>query len=337
PAAPRHAFDGPFRATSKTDGAAAQATGIAWTALPVLYGYSDFGAVAATPAQRRFTNTLEQFLVLVGRVEDALRTVPDTAWGVAPHSLRAVSPATLTGLLEALGDQSSCPVHLHIAEQRAEVRACEAWSGQRPVAWLLDHAPVDERWCAVHATHMTGEESRALAASGACVALCPTTEANLGDGIFEGGPYVAAGGVWAIGSDSHVSVDAAGELRLLEYSQRLARRERNVLARDADTLGSSGRYLFERAARAGGQACGRRTGVIATGYRGDLICLDHDDPAFVGASGDGWLDRWIFAANRPVVAHVWVGGKQVLEHGQHRAQGRIAERFRQALRTLMDA
>ena len=206
--------------------AAARRAGIGLTLLPVLYRHGGFGPAPARAEQRRFIDDVEGLLRTVERLRAAqVRT------GVAPHSLRAVAPpelATLLAGLEAI--DPSAPVHLHVAEQRREVDECLAWSGARPVQWLLDHAPVDERWCLVHATHLDAAESAGISASGAVVGLCPTTEANLGDGLFDAPRF---SGPWGIGSDSHASVDPAEELRLLEYGQRLARGERNVLASPA--------------------------------------------------------------------------------------------------------
>jgi len=213
-----------------------------------------------------------------------------------------------------------------VAEQRREVEACLDWSGAQPVAWLLDHVALDDSWCLVHATHMEEEESDRVAASGAVVGLCPSTEANLGDGLFGFRPYLAAGGVWGIGSDSHVSVSPTEELRWLEYGQRLRLEERNVAAGLADR--STGRALFDGAVMGGNRALGRREGGIATGGRADLVVLDPNHPQLVGRSEDALLDSWIFSGNSNPVRQVMVGGRWVVRDGRHHARDAIVERYR---------
>ena len=218
---------------------AARETGIALTLLPVFYAHAGFGGAAPEPAQRRFINDLDSYALLREGSARAIADVPDAVLGMAPHSLRAATPQELTQLL-ALAPTG--PVHIHIAEQTAEVDACVAWSGARPVAWLLANTPVDQRWCLVHATHMTPQETSALAASGAVAGLCPITEANLGDGLFPAGEYFAAGGRWGVGSDSNVMIDASEELRWLEYGQRLGVRGRNLLAPSAGASAAGFRH-----------------------------------------------------------------------------------------------
>jgi formimidoylglutamate deiminase len=240
--------------------------------------------------------------------------------GVAPHSLRAVTPEELSALLAMA---SEGPVHIHIAEQVPEVEACLGWSGQRPVEWLLNHAPVDPRWCLVHATHVMPAEVAAIEASGAVVGLCPVTEANLGDGLF---PAAEFGGRFGVGSDSNVRIDAAEELRLLEYGQRLTRRQRNVLARDGL---STGRTLFDRALIGGAQALGAEAPALAVGAPADIVALAEDGE---GAAGDALLDLWIFARGR--VDSVWRSGRQVVREGRHVARDAIAARTRETLRRL---
>ncbi|MEO0424539.1 MAG: formimidoylglutamate deiminase [Pseudomonadota bacterium] len=303
---------------------AARQAGIAFCALPVLYHYGGFGEAPSSAAQARFINSLDDYLALVDATRDALTDDADAHLGMAPHSLRAVSPTLLTGMLEAREVLGDGPVHLHIAEQQDEVRACVDWSGKRPVQWLLDRYPVDGQWCLIHATHMSEEESVALAETGARVGLCPTTEANLGDGLFDAPSYQAAGGRWAIGSDSNVSVDPVEELRWLEYGQRLKLQARNVMAEEA---GSTGATLYAQAARDGSAVCGRLAGAIAPGMRGDFIALDGAHPRLAGARGDQWLDRWLFSGNTPLVSDVWVGGQQVVSAGHHLDEEQIADRF----------
>ena len=227
--------------------AAASETGIGMTLLPVFYANSGFGGQLPEPDQRRFVNSPDRFAILHRRIREIAVTVADAAVGIAPHSLRAVTPESLN---EVTAVGSDGPVHIHIAEQMKEVDECLDWSGQRPVAWLLDHVNLTRQWCLVHATHMTAVETRGLAASGAVAGLCPITEANLGDGIFDGVAYMAGGGAFGIGSDSNILVSVAEELRTLEYSQRLRDQGRNLLT----TAGSTGRSLYDRALAGGGRS-----------------------------------------------------------------------------------
>lgn len=315
---------------------AAAAAGIGLTLLPTLYRVADFGADAPLEEQRRFVATVEEILgdgAALGRATagDGNRRV-----GLALHSLRAVPPGDLADAVDALrAADPAAPIHIHVAEQVREVRACLAWSGASPVEWLLDHAPVDGRWCAVHATHMTGDETRALAASGAVAGLCPTTEANLGDGIFPLASYAVAGGRWGVGSDSHVSVSPAADLRMLEYSQRLTMHERNIAG--GRRASSTGRALLEGTWTGGAQASGRRLGAIRPGFRADAVVLDVNHPALVGRSEDQLLDAWIFSGEDTPVRDVMVGGAWVVEDGRHREQEEIAAAYRTVARKLAAA
>ena len=308
--------------------AAAAAAGIGLTLLPVLYCASGFGGAPPTEAQRRFAHTPDGFLSLLQRLPPP---GPMLGFGVAPHSLRAVPPDALAALLAAAPDG---PVHIHVAEQPAEVRDCLAHTGQRPVAWLLDHAPVDARWCIVHATHMDPAETAALAATGAIAGLCPTTEANLGDGIPPAAAFQAAGGRFGIGSDSHVSVSPFEELRWLEYAQRLVLKRRTVLAGGHGR--STGRTLWDAAARAGATACGYAGGMIAPGARADLVMLDTDHPLLAARHGDTLLDSATFSGNANLVRHVVAGGACVVRDGRHPLQDAAAARFKAAVATLAD-
>lgn len=313
--------------------AAAEDSGMGLTLLPVLYRASDFGGVDPVPGQRRFVATVEDLLGDVAIL--AARTAEDAnvRTGLALHSLRAVRPDELAEAVEgATALDPSAPLHIHVAEQEREVEACLAWSGQRPVAWLLDHAPVDARWCAVHATHMDASETRALAATGAVAGLCPTTEANLGDGIFPLVDYVEAGGHWGVGTDSHVSVSPAADLRVLEYGQRLTRRARNVAAGARDA--STGRTLLEGAWAGGARASGRALGRLAPGCRADVVVLDPDHPALVGRAGDDLLDAWIFSGEDTPVRHVMAGGRWVVQDGRHPRQDDVADAYRAVARRL---
>ncbi|MDX1575912.1 MAG: formimidoylglutamate deiminase, partial [Kiloniellales bacterium] len=246
--------------------AAAKATGIGLTHLPVLYGYGGFGGQPAGEGQRRFLNRPERYLDIVARIHQTVRDDPQLHLGIAPHSLRAVTPETLTAALQGIDElDEAAPVHIHVAEQQPEVRDCIDWSGLRPVEWLLTHEDLGPRWCLVHATHMTDEEAVALAKTGAVAGLCPTTEANLGDGVFPAGAYLEAGGKIGIGSDSHISVSPVEELRWLEYSQRLTLRRRNLLAGDrgAGDSPSVGARLVKAALDGGARALGRPIGRLA--------------------------------------------------------------------------
>ncbi|MGN6277302.1 MAG: formimidoylglutamate deiminase [Sphingomonas sp.] len=309
--------------------AAAGETGIGLTLLPVLYRQGGFGGAPTGEGQRRFVNPLDRYAALVEASQRAVAGLPDGLVGVAPHSLRAVGPDAL-GEVMSLGDG---PIHIHIAEQQREVDDCLAWSGARPVDWLLDHAAVDARWCLVHATHMTDDETRRLAASGAAAGLCPLTEASLGDGIFNGRAFVEAGGRYGVGSDSNVLIDAGQELAALEYSQRLAHRQRNVLAAGE---GSTGRALFDGALVGGAQALGVTQGRIAVGAPADFVALNLAHPSCAGRRGDALLDAWVFAGQRDLVTSVWRRGKQVVREGRHVAREAVTRRYREAVVGLID-
>jgi formimidoylglutamate deiminase len=330
-----HAPDGrPYDDLGEMTGrivAAAAATGISLTLLPVLYQQGGFGGEPPSPAQQRFVNDPERFLVLLARARAQAAALPGAIVGVAPHSLRAVDPDGLASVLAAAPDG---PIHIHVAEQLREVEDCVAWSGQRPVEWLLAHHPVGPHWCLVHATHMTVTETEALARSRAIAGLCPITEANLGDGLFALRGFAAAGGSFGVGSDSNIRVDAAEELRLLEYGQRLAHRARNVIAPPG---ASSGRTLFDAARRGGAQALFRPASELAPGAPADIVALDQTHPALLGHAGDGWLDGWIFAGDRAVVRDVWVGGRRVVEQGRHRDRDALRRRYATALRDVLSA
>jgi len=307
--------------------AAATETGLGLTLLPVFYAHSDFGGAAPVPAQRRFLHDLDGFARLLEGCGEALAKIPDAVLGLAPHSLRACTPQQL----QALVDMAAGPIHIHIAEQTREVDACLAWSGQRPVQWLYDHAPVDARWCLVHATHVDAREVQQMAASGAVVGLCPITEANLGDGLFPMRDYMQAGGRFGVGSDSNVLIDAAEELRLLEYGQRLQLRGRNVLSPGAV---SSGRWLYQQAVEGAAQALGEQAG-LAVGAPLDLLELDEQHPAMLGRAGDALLDSWLFAARNGALRGVWRNGRQLVRDGRHVNREAITARYRAALGRIL--
>ena len=250
--------------------------------------------------------------------------------GLAPHSLRAVAPDDLARIVALAGGG---PIHIHAAEQTREVEDSLAWSGRRPVEWLLDEHDVDGRWCLIHATHMTPDETARLAASGAVAGLCPLTEGSLGDGVFAGPRYLGAGGRFGIGTDSNIEIDAAGELRQLEYSQRLATRGRNLMTtREGE---STGARLVAEALRGGAQALAQPIGALAPGKRADIVVLDAAHPAFAAAGPDSWLDAWVFSGGRDAIDRVIVGGETVLTGGRHRARDAIAARYRRAMARLM--
>jgi formimidoylglutamate deiminase len=258
-----------------------------------------------------------------------VRSVEGATLGVAPHSLRAVTPEELTQVVKLAGEG---PVHIHAAEQTGEVEQCVAWSGARPVQWLLDHAPVDSRWCLVHATHMNDDEATRLAATGAAAGLCPVTEANLGDGIFPATRYLGAGGAFGIGTDSNVSIAVADELRQLEYSQRLRDRARNVIG--AGDERSTGRVLFEAAVHGGAQALGVAAG-IAPGASADFLSLSGESAELAGRSGDAILDSLIFAGARNSIDGVWRAGRKVVSQGRHHSREAVVTRYRETVRRLL--
>lgn len=313
--------------------AAAREAGMGLTLLPVLYRTSDFGGAPPTPGQRRFVAGVDELLADVQGLAAATEADPNAAVGLGLHSLRAVTPADVREALAALdGLLPGAPVHIHVAEQLREVEACLAWSGARPVAWLLDHAPVDARWCLVHATHMEDAEARGMAARGAVAGLCPTTEANLGDGLFDLPRFLGAQGAWGVGTDSHVSVSPVAELRTLEYGQRIALRARNVVAGARDA--STGRTLLEGAWRGGAAAAGRPVGRLDAGARADVVVLDPDHPVLVGRADDALLDAWIFSGEDTPVREVMVGGRWVVRSGRHDRQDEVAARFRATMERL---
>jgi formimidoylglutamate deiminase len=309
--------------------AAASATGIGLTLLPVFYAHSNFGGQLPRHGQRRFIHNLDSF----ARLLEACRPLLSAGdrLGIAPHSLRAVTADELAALI-AIHPQG--PLHIHAAEQQREVEDSLAFSGQRPVEWLLDHAGLDRRWCLIHATHLTDPETDALAASGAVAGLCPITEANLGDGIFPALRFLEAGGRIGTGTDSNVLIDPAQELRALEYSQRLTHRARNVLA--SDTHPSVARRLFGATMSGGGQAMGIDSG-LAVGHPADFVTLDADHSALHGRTGDRLLDSWIFAARNGCIDTVWKRGQKLVSGGRHNRRTEITARYLKVVDRIMAA
>jgi formiminoglutamate deiminase len=304
--------------------AAAASTGIGLTLLPVFYAHGNFGGQPPNHGQRRFINDRESFARLMEASARALLGLPDAMLGLAPHSLRAATGEEIAAIVPLA---QGGPLHIHVAEQTREVDDCLAWCGWRPVELLFETAEVGERWCLIHATHMTEAETLRLAQSGAVAGLCPITEANLGDGIFPADAFVGAGGRYGVGSDSNVLIDAAAELRMLEYSQRLARRARNVMAMAEGR--STGTALFDAALAGGAQALGAPSG-IAVGNAADMVSLDAEQVGEDAAA----LDRWIFATARPAVDCVWRRGERLVERGVHRDRDRVTWRFAKLLDDL---
>lgn len=313
---------------------AAQKVGIGITLLPVLYQSSGFGAAQPTSGQRRFIHSTDAMLRLLDGLQPICRA-QGARLGLAPHSLRAVPPDSLREALAGLAAiDTSAPIHIHIAEQTGEVDACLAWSGQRPVEWLLNHANVNAHWCLVHATHMSPTEYQQAARSGAVAGLCPSTEANLGDGIFDVPQWLAHGGAWGIGSDSHATVNSAEELMLLEYGQRLHRRERNVLATASQPQVATAMTL--QTVQGGAQAAGRAVGGLAIGQQADFVVLDAQHVALQRLAAPDMLSAHVFASHRTsAVNEVWESGIQRVKAGTHPLHADAAQEFIRARHELI--
>ncbi len=310
--------------------AGAKETGIGLTHLPVLYTYGGAGKQPLAGGQLRFGNDTDRFAQLLAEARSAAQELGrDAMVGIAPHSLRAVCPETLARVLPLAEDK---PIHIHIAEQPREVAEIKTWLGARPVEWLLANAPVDAQWCLIHATHMTEDETLRMAQSGAVAGLCPITEANLGDGPFNGPQYLAAGGRFGVGSDSNVRISLVEELRTLEYSQRLRDLARNVLVPGE---GSVGETLYLGAAKGGAQALGRDAGRIAVGALGDLVAVDRAHPALFGLPEGQLLDGFCFAADDHSVSDVWAAGRHMVQEGRHIARDAILAKYRRAITALL--
>jgi formiminoglutamate deiminase len=302
---------------------AAQETGIGLTLLPVLYMQGGCDGRALEGGQRRFGCDLDLFSKLH---QGSSRIVNDLSGdfeiGIAPHSLRAIAPDAVARLREICPEG---PIHMHIAEQVAEVQEVEAFRRARPVEWLLANADVDPDWCLIHCTHMTDKETKGLAATRAVAGLCPITESNLGDGIFNGVAFRHDGGQFGIGSDSNIHIALWEELVTLEYSQRLRDKSRSAMA-SPDR--STGRVLFDAACLSGGQAAGRKSGRIAEGYLADLIAISTDNEIICNRTGDSGLDSLIFTGRgRSCVTDVWSAGRHMVENGRHIHRDRITARF----------
>jgi formimidoylglutamate deiminase len=314
---------------------AAREVGIAITHLPVLYLHGGFGQ-ELRPEQGRFDcGGVEGYLALVASLEKELRAESRQRVGQAAHSLRAVEPVELDQLMAASGGR---PMHIHIAEQEAEVEDCLAHRSARPVEWLLDHCSVDENWCLVHATHLNEEELRGIASSGAVVGLCPSTEANLGDGIFPLPEFLADGGSWGIGSDSQITISSAEEFRMLEYAQRLSRRRRNLsTSLEGASKGHCGPALFDAALGGGHQALQQNAGSLVPGKSADLLILDGEHPRLQGHGVETLLDAYIFSAGEAALRDVMVAGQFLIRDGQHPRQDEIEGNFAGVMADLAGA
>lgn len=309
--------------------AAATETGLGLTHLPVIYEQGGVDGRTLAGGQLRFGSSPEVYDRVLNGARKSLIALPDSVLGVAPHSLRAVSRGTLA----RVADMTDGPLHIHIAEQVAEVAEVEAAWGARPVEWAVANLPLDARWCMIHATQMRPDEVMKLARTGAVAGLCPITEANLGDGIFDGPGWLAAAGAFGVGTDSNVRISLAEELRLLEYSQRLGLKARAVLADGRST----GRLLWEEATKGGAQAAGRGTGRIAVGEWADLLALDTRDLRLEGLSGDQLLDAFLFAGRDGLVTDLWSAGRHIVQGGRHIAREAVETRFRATMRRLRAA
>lgn len=327
------AYDEPGLLAVVVDEAAA-AAGIGLTLLPSLYQSGGFGGLLPEPGQRRFTTTLDAHLRLLERLDGRFAGRLDRRVGSAPHSLRAIPVEVLAELVKARrATDPLAPIHIHIAEQEREVADCLAWGGARPAALLLDRLPVDRHWCLIHCTHLDDSEVAGIARSGAVVGLCPTTEANLGDGVFRLTDHLAAGGRLGVGSDSNVGRAWPAELRLMEYVQRLMQRRRAVATGPGRP--SPARTLFEAAAAGGAAASGLSCSRLEQGARADLVVIDLDHPDLVGRTGDALLDSLVFSGERPAVRDVMVAGRWRVRDGVHPDQEAIAAAYRRTVRQLL--
>lgn len=313
--------------------AASVTAGIGLTMLPVFYAHATFGGTPPNPGQKRFIHDVNGFNALLDRLMK--HPGPVRRIGIAPHSLRAVTPPELKALVAHLDSHDRrAPIHIHAAEQLKEVDDCLTWSHQRPVAWLLDHASIDARWCLVHATHLNDDETFRLAESDAVAGLCPSTEANLGDGIFNAPDYFLQEGSWGIGGDSHVGVDPFRELAIVEYAQRLKSARRNIL--HTPGIDSIGGGLYRQALAGGARALGQNVGAIAANCRADLVVMNSDDVASAEHTGDTLLDAAIFGPARQPVRDVMVGGAWAVRDGRHALEQVAFTRYRATLKRLLN-
>jgi len=310
---------------------AALEVGLGITHLPVLYTYAGFGQLSPSIEQARFIHQSEDYCLLLEKVHKTYAHHSTFALGIAPHSLRAVSAEQLNQIVPFIRQlENQAPIHIHIAEQLKEVEDCLSFYGKRPVEWLLDNFSeskhkIDKNWCLIHATHLTQSETNTLAKSGAVVGICPTTEANLGDGIYPAAEYLLQGGKFAIGSDSHIAVNVADELRTLEYGQRLIKHQRAVLV--SENCSSVGQYLYHHAALHGANSVNQNVGEIAVGKRADFVVLDTDHPTLYAKQGSKILDAAIFACDRLPVKDVMVAGQWKIKQGEHVNSEKITQDY----------
>ncbi len=315
--------------------AAAERAGLGLTLLPVLYLHGGFDT-PLEPRQRRFAHaSVDEFLGVCARVCATLAEKPLRHFGVAPHSLRAVTPNDLRELIVGIDTFApNSPLHMHAAEQQREVSECKERLGASPVAYLLSRFPLSDRWCLIHATHVDDGERLALARSDAIVGICPTTEANLGDGLFATGEYLAEGGGLGIGSDSNIETDPCAELRALEYGQRLHHETRNVLVGGGETGKHVGRNLWETAAAGGARALRQPVGALVAGLRADIVVLDGDCDRLVGHARDTAIDAYVFSAGPSAVRDVYVAGRSVVKDRAHAREDEIRASYRRAMHAL---
>jgi formimidoylglutamate deiminase len=311
--------------------AAAQTSGIGLTLLPVLYQTGGVDGRPLGDGQVRFGNDFDRFAKLFEGARRDLKALPgDANIGVAPHSLRAVTPDALRDLV----DLQNGPIHMHLAEQVAEVDEINSAYGARPTEWLLNNAEVNQRWCLIHCTQMEPHETKTLAETGAVAGLCPITESSLGDGIFDGRGWTDNGGAYGIGSDSNIRISLSEELRTLEYSQRLRDKSRAVMATQSR---STARRLYDDICAGGAQAIGRESGSIAPGQWADLLALDGDAVDMIGRTQDTALDTWVFACDDRLVTDVWSAGRHLVQNGAHIRRAQITSNYTNTLRRLQDA
>lgn len=312
---------------------AANDVGISLSHLPVLYTYAGFDKKTPTQEQERFIHSTDDYIELVNQLNSRYSKQSNFKLGIAPHSLRAVSEDQLQQIVPFVRTlDSHAPIHIHIAEQLKEVNDCLAFYGARPVDWLFNHYQIDQHWCLVHATHLINTEIKEIAESGAVVGICPLTEANLGDGIFATAEFAKLGGKFAIGSDSHIGINVAEELRLLEYAQRLKHHQRAVLV-DQDCQ-SVGQYLYTKASKSGAMSLNQNAGEITIGKRADLVVLNNDEPSLFSKKDTFILDASIFACSQMPIKDVFVAGKQVIKDGNHFLQDEVTGKYRGVLKNI---
>ncbi len=312
---------------------AATRAGIGITLLPVLYETGGYGGKEPNPGQRRFISDPDLLLKIIDKVRTVHASDPQVCVGVAPHSPRQITKDGMEAVIDGLtAMEAHAPIHIHVAEQENDVTDSIKHTGKRPVEWTLENFNVGPRWCLIHATHLTDQETLQIAASGAVAGLCPTTEANLGDGIFPLLPYLEKGGRFGIGSDSHISVSMIEELRWLEYGQRLVKRRRNLTAEGPGE--STGVRLYDDALRGGAQASGRRLGKLGEGCRADFVVLNPAHPTLVGRSGDRLIDSLIFSGNGLPIQEVWIAGKRQVVNGRHVREQDTLDVYTNLIRSL---